>query len=54
MRVTTISRPDTATNVTKGAKVETGLEVKVPGHIKAGDMIKISTEDASALGRVGD
>lgn len=42
---------NTATNVTKVAKLETGLEVKVPMHIKVGEKIKISTEDKSFLGR---
>jgi len=45
---------NTATNVTKNAKVETGLEVKVPMHIKPGDKIKISTDDGSFLGRVNE
>lgn len=42
---------NTATNVTKSATLETGLEVKVPMHIKVGEQIKISTEDKSFLGR---
>ena len=45
---------NTATNVTKSAKTETGIEVKVPMHIKVGDKIKVSTEDGSFLGRVND
>lgn len=45
---------DTATNVTKNATTETGLVVKVPAHIKAGNQIKISTEDKSFLGRVSN
>ena len=47
-------RGNTATNVTKNAKVETGLEVKVPMHIKVGDKIKVSTADKSFQGRVND
>ncbi|HHI78378.1 MAG TPA: elongation factor P [Planctomycetes bacterium] len=47
-------RGNTATNVTKNAKVETGLEVKVPMHIRVGDKIKISTVDKSFQGRVKD
>lgn len=45
---------NTATNVTKNATVTTGMTVKVPMHIKAGDRIKVSTEDKSFLGRVND
>ena len=48
------AKGNTATNVTKGVKVETGLEVRTPAHIKVGDKIKISTEDASFLGRVNE
>ncbi|MAE76454.1 MAG: hypothetical protein CMJ85_06275 [Planctomycetes bacterium] len=47
-------RGDTATNVTKNATTETGMQVKVPAHIKVGDKVKISTEDRSFLGRVND
>lgn len=45
---------NTATNVTKLAKLETGLEVRVPLHIKPGERIKVSTSDGSFLGRAGD
>jgi elongation factor P len=48
------AKGNTATNVTKGVKVETGLEVRTPAHIKVGDKIKISTEDSSFLGRVNE
>ncbi len=43
---------NTATNVKKGATLETGLEVKVPLHVVAGDLIKISTENGDFQGRV--
>ncbi|MCA9714009.1 MAG: elongation factor P [Myxococcales bacterium] len=43
---------DTATNVTKGAKIETGLEVQVPLFIKQGDNIKIDTRTRSYVERV--
>ena len=46
------ARGDTATAVFKLAKVETGGEVKVPGHIHKGDRIKLRTEDGEFLGRV--
>ncbi len=46
------ARGDTATSVFKIAIVETGAEVKVPGHIKKGDKIKIRSEDGEFLGRI--
>lgn len=42
---------DTATSVTKPAEVETGLTVKVPGHIKEGDKIEVDTRSGEFLGR---
>lgn len=42
---------NTATNVKKEATVETGLKVKVPLHVVAGDQIKISTVDGEFQGR---
>lgn len=44
-------RGDTATSVTKPAEVETGLTVKVPGHIQQGEMIKVDTRTGQFLGR---
>ena len=46
------ARGDTATSVTKLAKIETGGEVRVPGHIKKGDRIKVRVEDGEFKGRV--
>jgi len=43
---------DSVSNLTKEAKVETGLTVKVPLFIKEGDTIKIDTSTAEYLGRV--
>ena len=43
---------DTASNVQKPAKLETGLVVNVPLFIKEGEIIKVSTADGSYLGRV--
>jgi elongation factor P len=43
---------DTASNVQKPAKLETGLMVQVPLFIKEGEVIKVSTADGSYLGRV--
>jgi elongation factor P len=48
------ARGDTATNVFKIAIIETGAEIKVPGHIKNGDKVKIRTEDGGFLGRIND
>ncbi|TAH38612.1 MAG: elongation factor P [Planctomycetota bacterium] len=42
---------DSVTNSTKGAVLETGLAVRVPMHINAGDYVKISTENGEFLGR---
>ncbi|MCB1083892.1 MAG: elongation factor P [Simkania sp.] len=43
---------DTATKVTKIATIETGAEIKVPAHIKTGDVIKIRVESGEFAGRV--
>lgn len=44
-------RGDTATNVTKPAKVETGFEVQVPLFINAGDVIEVDTRTGKYLNR---
>ncbi len=46
-----IARGNTANSVKKDVKVETGMMVKVPGHISAGDQIKIRTDDCEFQGR---
>jgi elongation factor P len=43
---------DTASNVQKPAKLETGLVVQVPLFIKEGEVIRVNTTDGSYLGRV--
>lgn len=43
---------DSVSNLTKEAKVETGLKVKVPLFIKEGNVIKIDTSTGEYLGRV--
>jgi elongation factor P len=43
---------DTASNVQKPARLETGLIVQVPLFIKEGEVIRVSTADGSYLGRV--
>lgn len=45
-------RGDTATNVTKPATVETGLEVQVPLFINEGDLIKVDTSTGKYSERV--
>jgi elongation factor P len=42
---------DTASNVQKPAKLETGLVIQVPLFVKEGDIVRISTADGSYLGR---
>ena len=43
---------DTATNATKPATLETGVEVRVPLFINEGDLVQIDTRDGSYLNRV--
>ena len=45
-------RGNTATNVTKAATLETGVEVQVPAFIKDGDKVKIDTESGSYMERI--
>jgi elongation factor P len=42
---------DTASNVQKPAKCETGLMIQVPLFIKEGELVRVSTIDGSYLGR---
>jgi elongation factor P len=42
---------NTATNVKKVAKLETGIEIKVPLHIGVGEVVKVSTETGEFMGR---
>lgn len=42
---------DTANNPTKPATLQTGKVIQVPLFVKTGDMLKVSTEDGSYLGR---
>ena len=43
---------NTATNATKPATLETGVEVRVPLFINEGDLIQVDTRDGSYLQRV--
>ncbi len=42
---------DSVTNDKKGAVTETGLAIRVPMYIEAGEYVKISTENGDFLGR---
>jgi elongation factor P len=42
---------DTASNVQKPAKLETGLTIQVPLFIKEGELIKVSTAERTYQGR---
>jgi len=48
------AKGDTATNVTKPAKVETGAEITVPGFIKEGNVVKIDTRTGEYVERVSN
>ncbi len=48
------ARGNTATNVTKGATVETGVEVQVPAFIEQGNRIKIDVENGTYVERVNN
>lgn len=45
------ARGDTVSNVTKPAKLQTGLEVKVPPFVKEGDKIKVDTRTGNYIER---
>ncbi|AWI08833.1 elongation factor P [Ereboglobus sp. PH5-5] len=42
---------DTASNVQKPAKLETGLTIQVPLFVKEGEVIRVNTADGTYLGR---
>ncbi len=43
---------NTASNVKKDAVLETGLTIKVPMHVAAGDKVKVNTDNGDFQGRV--
>lgn len=45
------ARGDTVSNVQKPAKCNTGLEIKVPAHIKKGERVRVSTDTGEFLSR---
>lgn len=48
------AKGDTATNVTKPAKVETGAEIQVPIFIKNGNVIRVDTRTGQYVERVSN
>jgi elongation factor P len=46
------AKGDTATNVTKPAKMETGAEIIVPAFVNMGDLIKVDTRTGEYVERV--
>ena len=48
----TAVRGDTSTAITKDARLETGITIKVPAFIKTGDIISVSTETGGYRERV--
>lgn len=45
------ARGDTVSNITKPARLQTGLEVKVPPFVKEGDKIKVDTRSGEYIER---
>jgi elongation factor P len=45
-------RGNTATNVTKAAKLETGAEITVPNFVETGELLKIDTRTGEYIERV--
>jgi elongation factor P len=45
-------RGDSSDGGTKPARLETGLEIRVPRFIKEGEKVKVSTESREFAGRV--
>ena len=43
---------DTATNTTKPATLETGVELQVPTFVEIGDILQIDTRDGRFIKRV--
>ena len=49
-----VVKGDTTSSITKDAKVETGITVKVPAFIKTGDVISVDTESGAYRERKKD
>ena len=48
------ARGDTVSQIQKTAKLNTGIEIKVPAHIKVGERVKVATETGEFQGRSSD
>ncbi len=48
------ARGNTVQGVTKKVKLETGMELKVPGYIEQGESVKVNTETGEFAGRAKD
>lgn len=46
-----VAKGDTVNNITKPAKLETGIVIQVPAFVKVGDKVKVNTETDEYLGR---
>lgn len=46
-----VAKGDTVNNITKPAKLETGVVIQVPAFVKVGDKVKVNTENDEYLGR---
>ncbi len=45
-------RGNTSGNITKAAKLESGVEIQVPAFVDTGDMVKVNTQTAEYVERV--
>lgn len=45
------AKGDTVSNVTKAAKLETGITIQVPIFVNIGDRVKVDTRSGDYLGR---
>jgi elongation factor P len=50
----TVVKGDTSTSVTKDAKLETGISIRVPAFVKTGDIISVDTATFTYRERVKD
>lgn len=46
-----VAKGDTVNNITKPAKLETGIVIQVPAFVKVGDKVKVNTENDEYIGR---
>ena len=48
----TAVKGDTSTSITKDAKLETGITIRVPAFIKTGDIVSVDTASCSYRERI--